>query len=119
MGAQKLQPRFIRAGEAPAHLSMNLPLFNQLVRPFVNEFPIGARGAGFDRQELDAWASSYVAAKAIDKKGAGSNNCLAASARKEKHNGAKNDHRPLPKERSLAYRQENQLRKTLRIYWNK
>jgi predicted DNA-binding transcriptional regulator AlpA len=70
MGAQKLQPRFIRAGEAPAYLSMNLPLFNEIVRPFVNEFPIGERGVGFDRQELDAWASSYVAAKAIDKKGA-------------------------------------------------
>jgi len=70
MGAQKLQPRFIRAGEASAYLSMNLPLFNEIVRPFVNEFPIGERGVGFDRQELDAWASSYVAAKAIDKKGA-------------------------------------------------
>ena len=71
MGAHKIQPRFIRAGEAPAYLSMNLALFNQIVRPFVNEFPIGERGVGFDRQELDDWASSYVAAKAIDKKGAG------------------------------------------------
>ncbi|MDU8420275.1 MULTISPECIES: hypothetical protein [Pseudomonas] len=65
-----LAPRFIRAGEAPAYLSMNLALFNLIVRPFVNEFPIGERGVGFDRQELDEWASSYVAAKAIDKKGA-------------------------------------------------
>jgi len=62
-----LAPRFIRAGEAPTYLSMSLPLFNEIVRPYVNEFPIGERGVGFDRQELDEWASSYVAAKAIDK----------------------------------------------------
>jgi len=65
-----LAPRFVRAGEAPAYLSMNLALFNEIVRPYVNEFPIGERGVGFDRQELDEWASSYVAAKAIDKRGA-------------------------------------------------
>jgi hypothetical protein len=46
---------------------MSLPLFNEIVRPYVNEFPIGERGVGFDRQELDEWASSYVMAKAIDK----------------------------------------------------
>jgi hypothetical protein len=49
---------------------MCLALFNEIVRPYVNEFPIGERGVGFDRQELDEWASSYVSAKAIDKKGA-------------------------------------------------
>ncbi|GLX90636.1 hypothetical protein Pfra02_32040 [Pseudomonas fragi] len=65
-----IQPRFMRAGEAPEYLSMNLALFNELVRPFVSEFPIGERGVGFDRLELDEWASNYVETKAIDKKGA-------------------------------------------------
>ena len=65
-----IQPRFMRAGEAPEYLSMNLALFNELVRPFVSEFPIGERGVGFDRLELDEWASNYVENKAIDKKGA-------------------------------------------------
>jgi len=63
-------PRFMRAGEAPSYLSMNQALFDQVVRPYVSEFPIGERGIGFDRLELDEWASSYVEAKAIDKKGA-------------------------------------------------
>ena len=63
-------PRFMRAGEAPEYLSMNLALFNEIVRPYVSEFPLGERGVGFDRLELDEWASSYVEAKAIDKKGA-------------------------------------------------
>ncbi|WP_256557641.1 hypothetical protein [Pseudomonas sp. TMW 2.1634] len=65
-----IQPRFMRAGEAPEYLSMNLALFNEIVRPYVSEFPLGERGVGFDRLELDEWASSYVEAKAIDKKGA-------------------------------------------------
>ena len=65
-----IQPRFMRAGEAPDYLSMNQALFNEIVRPYVSEFPIGERGVGFDRLELDEWASSYVESRAIDKKGA-------------------------------------------------
>ena len=65
-----IQPRFMRAGEAPDYLSMNLALFNEIVRPYVSEFPIGERGVGFDRLELDEWASSYVETRAVDKKGA-------------------------------------------------
>jgi hypothetical protein len=42
--------------------------FDKTVRPYVSEFPIGERGVGFDRQELDDWATAYVEAKAIDKK---------------------------------------------------
>ena len=52
-----IQPRFMRAGEAPEYLSMNLALFNEIVRPYVSEFPLGERGVGFDRLELDEWAS--------------------------------------------------------------
>ncbi|WP_371360149.1 hypothetical protein [Pseudomonas sp. KT_2_4] len=70
MGAQQLIPRFIRAKEAPGYLGMCRAIFDETVRPFVSEFPIGGRGVGFDRQELDDWATAYVEAKAIDKKGA-------------------------------------------------
>lgn len=45
-------------------------VFDETLRPFVSEFPIGGRGVGFDRQELDDWATAYVEAKATDKKGA-------------------------------------------------
>jgi hypothetical protein len=41
--------------------------FNKTVRPFVKEFPIGARGIGFDRYELDKWADSYIAEQAIER----------------------------------------------------
>ena len=70
MGAQQLIPRFIRAKEAPGYLGMCRAIFDETVRPFVSEFPIGGRGVGFDRQELDDWATAYVEARAIDKKGA-------------------------------------------------
>ncbi len=48
-------PRFIRAKDAPAYLGMCRDEFNRTVRPHVHEFPIGSRGVGFDREELDAW----------------------------------------------------------------
>lgn len=41
---------------------------NKTVRPFVHEFPIGERGVGVDRQQLDDWATAYVSAMAIEKK---------------------------------------------------
>ncbi|WP_448693514.1 hypothetical protein [Pseudomonas rhizophila] len=63
-----LLPRFIRAKQAPAYLGMCRAVFDAEVRPHVHEFPIGERGVGFDRQELDDWASAYVEAKSIDKK---------------------------------------------------
>ncbi|WP_253278597.1 helix-turn-helix transcriptional regulator [Pseudomonas thivervalensis] len=62
-----LLPRFIRAKQAPAYLGMCRAVFDAEVRPHVHEFPIGERGVGFDRQELDDWASAYVEAKSIDK----------------------------------------------------
>ncbi|CAI8820032.1 conserved hypothetical protein [Pseudomonas chlororaphis] len=83
MGAQQLQPRFIRAGDAPAYLAMSREEFKNTVRPYVREFPIGERGVGFDRQELDDWASAYVEARAIEKKGASEQQ----SPRSERHEG--------------------------------
>ncbi|WLG43296.1 MULTISPECIES: AlpA family transcriptional regulator [unclassified Pseudomonas] len=62
-----LLPRFIRAKQAPAYLGMCRAVFDAEVRPHVHEFPIGERGVGFDRKELDDWASAYVEAKSIDK----------------------------------------------------
>jgi hypothetical protein len=69
MGVPQLQPRFIRAKDAPDYLGMCRDEFNKTVRPFVHEFPIGERGVGFDRQQLDDWATAYVLAMAIEKPG--------------------------------------------------
>ena len=67
---ESIVPRFIRAGAAPAYLGMCRDEFNKTVRPNIREFPIGQRGVGFDREELDAWADAYVDRLAIDKGGA-------------------------------------------------
>lgn len=80
MERQPAQPRFLRAGAAPSYLGMCKAEFEKSVRPHVKEFPIGSRGVGFDRYELDEWADSYIAANAIDK-GVGRTD-LSASARK-------------------------------------
>jgi predicted DNA-binding transcriptional regulator AlpA len=68
--AARLVPRIIRAGEAPQYLGMCRAEFNKTVRPYVSEFPIGERGIGFDREELDAWVNDYIQAMAIAKEGA-------------------------------------------------
>ncbi|WP_237509789.1 hypothetical protein [Pseudomonas chlororaphis] len=65
--ATSIQPRFIRFGDAPGYLGMCKDEFNKTVRPNVREFPIGKQGVAFDRHELDEWADSYIAAKAIEK----------------------------------------------------
>lgn len=65
---QRILPRIIRAGSAPAYLGMCRAEFNNAVRPYVREFPVGIRGVGFDRYELDEWADAYVAAHSIDKR---------------------------------------------------
>ena len=80
MKRQPAQPRVLRAGAAPSYLGMCKAEFEKMVRPYVKEFPIGARGVGFDRYELDEWADNYIAENAIDK-GAGRTG-LSASARK-------------------------------------
>ncbi|MDV7209964.1 hypothetical protein [Azotobacter beijerinckii] len=80
---QAIAPRFIRAGDAPAYLGMCKEEFNKTVRPHVSEFPIGSRGVGFDRLELDDWADAYVERAAIDKTGATGQQ----SARSERQKG--------------------------------
>ena len=62
-----IQPRILRASEAPKYLGMCRAVFDQTVRPYVNEFPIGTRGVGFDRLELDQWADAYILANSITK----------------------------------------------------
>ena len=55
-----VQPRVLRANQAPAYLGMSRAEFNRSVRPFVREIIIGTQGVGFDRHELDAWLDSYI-----------------------------------------------------------
>lgn len=74
-------PRFIRAKDAPAYLGMCRDEFNRTVRPCIREFPIGSRGVGFDRLELDEWADAYVQRAAIAKEPRAENNQGAASAK--------------------------------------
>jgi hypothetical protein len=62
-----VQPRILRAYQAPGYLGMCRDVFNKTVRPYVREFPIGQHGIGFDRLELDRWVDAYIAAHSIDK----------------------------------------------------
>ena len=80
---QPIAARFIRAMDAPTYLGMCRDVFNRTVRPHVREFPIGARGVAFDREELDAWADAYVQQAAIAKNPAQANNQGAASAKEK------------------------------------
>lgn len=63
-----IQPRILRAYQAPGYLGMCRDVFNKTVRPYVREFPIGQQGVGFDRIELDQWADVYIAAHSIEKR---------------------------------------------------
>src|SRR5689334_21519132 len=54
-----MTPRVLRFRDAPAYLGMDRNRFNAEVRPFVTEVPIGRRGIGFDRVDLDAWFDEY------------------------------------------------------------
>ena len=54
-------PRLIRFRDAPAYVGMDRNRFNEEVRPFLTEVPIGKQGISFDRLELDAWVDDYVA----------------------------------------------------------
>ena len=62
-----IPPRILRANQAHSYLGMCRDEFNKTVRPHVSEFPIGLRGIGFDRLELDAWADRYIEMNAIPK----------------------------------------------------
>ncbi|UQS13015.1 hypothetical protein [Pseudomonas sp. HS6] len=67
MNKPALQPRIIRAKQAPGYLGMCRDVFNKSVRPYVREFPIGQQGVGFDRIELDKWADACIEENAIRK----------------------------------------------------
>lgn len=67
MNEQRIVPRILRYRSAPAYLGMSRDEFNKTVRPFVKEFPIGSRGVGFDRYELDEWADGYIAEHEVEK----------------------------------------------------
>lgn len=67
MNTPSLQPRIIRAKQAPGYLGMCRDVFNRVVRPHVSEFPIGQQGVGFDRIELDKWADAHIAENSIKK----------------------------------------------------
>ena len=56
-----LQPRYIRAGQAPAYCGMNRDLFAQEIRPYLTEIPIGVQGIAFDRIDLDVALDEYKA----------------------------------------------------------
>jgi len=52
-------PRLIRFRDAPLYLGMDRNRFNDEVRPYVTEIPIGTQGIAFDRLDLDAWVDQY------------------------------------------------------------
>src|SRR5450830_135267 len=52
-------PRFIRYRDAPAYLGVDRGRFDNEIRPFLIEIPIGERGIAFDRLDLDEYADEY------------------------------------------------------------
>jgi hypothetical protein len=52
-------PRLIRLQDAPRYCGMDPNRFNDEVRPFLIEIPIGKQGIAFDRLDLDAWVDQY------------------------------------------------------------
>ncbi len=52
-------PRLIRLRDAPGYLGMDIHRFNEEVRPFLVEIPIGIQGIAFDRLDLDAWVEHH------------------------------------------------------------
>src|SRR5208283_4355778 len=52
-------PRLIRLRNAATYLGMDKNRFNDEVRPFLVEIPIGKQGIGFDRLDLDVWFEEY------------------------------------------------------------
>ena len=49
--------RIYRLRDAPTYLGMDRHTFNANVRPYLTIIPVGKRGIGFDRLELDAYAN--------------------------------------------------------------
>ena len=54
-----MTPRFIRLRDVHHYLGMDKNRFNDEVRPYLIEIPIGKQGIAFDRLDLDAWADHY------------------------------------------------------------
>lgn len=54
-----MQLRVIRLRDAPSYIGMDKNRFNDEVRPLLIEIPVGKRGIGFDRLDLDAWVDHY------------------------------------------------------------
>lgn len=52
-------PRVLRQKDAPAYLGMSERIFNKDIRPHLTEIPIGKRGVGFDRVEIDEFFDIY------------------------------------------------------------
>jgi predicted DNA-binding transcriptional regulator AlpA len=56
----QITPRIVRYRDAPGYLGMDRTKFDTEVRPAITEIPIGQRGIGFDRIELDVWIEAYI-----------------------------------------------------------
>jgi predicted DNA-binding transcriptional regulator AlpA len=52
-------PRLLRFRDAPRYLGMDRNKFNELVRPYVPEIPLGSQAVAFNRLDLDAWVDNY------------------------------------------------------------
>jgi len=61
MGSVALQPRIIRAGQAPGYCGMCRAEFDKHIRPYLKEIKIGVQGIGFDRIEIDQALDDYIA----------------------------------------------------------
>ena len=59
MSNVQLLPRLIRLRDVSVYLGMDRHRFNDDVRPFLTEIPIGSQGIAFDRLDLDAWVDDY------------------------------------------------------------
>ena len=55
-----LLPRLIRMKDAPRYVGMDRHRFNEDVRPYLTEIPMGTQGIAFDRLEIDAWVEDYI-----------------------------------------------------------
>ncbi len=57
--SEAILPRLIRLRDAPRYLGMDPNRFNEDVRPYLTEIPIGKQGIAFDRVDLDVWVDQY------------------------------------------------------------
>ena len=53
-------PRLLRARDAPFYAGMDRNKFNQELRPYLTEIPLGKQAIAFDRLELDALIDDYI-----------------------------------------------------------